>query len=238
MSRPILIAPSILSADFGRLGEEIRAITAAGADYIHVDIMDGHFVPNLTYGPMIVEVVRRSTHLPLDVHLMISNADAYLDDYSSAGADIIGVHAEACPHLHRTVQRIRELGKKACVVINPATPVGVVAHVLDMLTMVLVMSVNPGFGGQAFIPAVLPKFAELREMASAASLEVDIEVDGGVKVDNVDVVVGAGANVIVSGSGIFRTPDYAATIAAMRARAAAATSPAPAASLSTGRRAP
>jgi ribulose-phosphate 3-epimerase len=238
MSRPILIAPSILSADFGRLGEEIRAITAAGADYIHVDIMDGHFVPNLTYGPMIVEVVRGNTHLPLDVHLMISNADAYLDDYSSAGADIIGVHAEACPHLHRTVQRIRELGKKACVVINPATPVGVVAHVLDMLTMVLVMSVNPGFGGQAFIPAVLPKFAELREMASAANLEVDIEVDGGVKVDNVDVVVGAGANVIVSGSGIFRTPDYAATIAAMRARAEAATSPAAAASLSTGRRAP
>ena len=196
--------------------------------------MDGHFVPNLTYGPMIVEVVRKNTHLPLDVHLMISNADAYLDDYSSAGADILGVHAEASPHLHRSVQRIRELGKKACVVINPATPVGVVAHVLDMLTMVLVMSVNPGFGGQEFIPAVLPKFRELRDLARTANPELDIEVDGGVKVDNVDRVASAGANVIVSGSGIFRTPDYAATIAAMRARAAAAADATP---LSTGRRA-
>ena len=146
--RPLVIAPSILSADFGRLGEEIRAITEAGADYIHVDVMDGHFVPNLTIGPMIVEVARRHTSLPLDVHLMISNADSYLADYAHAGADVIAVHAEACTHLHRTVQRIRQLGKKPCVVLNPATPLDAVDYVLGELAMVLVMSVNPGFGGQ------------------------------------------------------------------------------------------
>jgi ribulose-phosphate 3-epimerase len=224
VARPILIAPSILSCDFGRLGEEIRAISAAGADYIHVDVMDGHFVPNLTIGPMIIEAVRKHTSVPLDVHLMISNAERYLDDYAAAGADLIGVHAEACIHLHRTVERIRELGKKPCVVLNPATPIDAVTHVLDMVAMVLVMSVNPGFGGQKLIPATLAKMTALRDEIAARGLEVDVEVDGGVKVDNVDVVTAAGANVIVSGSGVFRTPDYAATIAAMRARAAAGVS--------------
>ena len=222
MPRPIRIAPSILSADFGRLGEEIRAITAAGADLIHVDVMDGHFVPNLTIGPMIVEVVRKSTSVPLDVHLMISNADAFLDDYAAAGADILAVHAEACTHLHRTVQRIRDLGKQACVVLNPATPIDAVEHVLDMLSMVLVMSVNPGFGGQKLIPGALPKLTELRRRIDAAGLDVSLEIDGGVKVDNVDRAAAAGADVIVSGSGIFQTKDYAATIAALRERATAA----------------
>jgi ribulose-phosphate 3-epimerase len=220
--RPLAIAPSILSADFGRLGDEIRAITAAGADLIHVDVMDGHFVPNLTIGPMIVEVARRHTSLPLDVHLMITNADSYLDEYAGAGADIIAVHAEACTHLHRTVQRIRQLGKKPCVVLNPATPLDAVTYVLDDLAMVLVMSVNPGFGGQKFIDAVLPKITALRELADQRGLELDIEVDGGIKVDNVARAVAAGANVIVSGSGIFGTPDYRATIAAMRSHARAA----------------
>ena len=220
--RPLAIAPSILSADFGRLGEEIRAITAAGADLIHVDVMDGHFVPNLTIGPMIVEVARRHTTLPLDVHLMITNADSFLDEYAAAGADIIAVHAEACTHLHRTVQRIRQLGKKPCVVLNPATPLDAVTYVLDDLAMVLVMSVNPGFGGQKFIDAVLPKITALRELADQRGLALDIEVDGGIKVDNVAHAVAAGANVIVSGSGIFGTPDYKATIAAMREKARAA----------------
>jgi ribulose-phosphate 3-epimerase len=222
MARPIRIAPSILSADFGRLGEEIRAISAAGADLIHVDVMDGHFVPNLTFGPMIVEVVRRYTELPLDVHLMITNAETTLDDYAAAGANILAVHAEACTHLHRTVQRIRDLGMVPCVVLNPATPIESVIHVLDLIGMVLVMSVNPGFGGQGFIPSVLPKLTALRDLIAERGLDVDLEIDGGIKVDNADRAAAAGANVIVSGSGIFRTADYAATIAAMRDRAAAA----------------
>ena len=219
MSRPFRIAPSILSADFARLGEEVRAIDAAGADYIHVDVMDGHFVPNLTIGPLVVEAVRRVTSKPLDVHLMIENADRYLGDFAAAGADILGVHVEACPHLHRTLQAIRDLGKQACVVLNPATPAGSVRHVLDLVSMVLVMSVNPGFGGQSFIAQALPKITELRRMIDERGLDVDIEVDGGIKVDNVDRVVAAGANVIVSGSGIFGTGDYATAIQAMRERA-------------------
>lgn len=222
MARPIRIAPSILSADFGRLAAEIEAVTDAGADYIHVDVMDGHYVPNLTIGPMVVEVVRRATALPLDVHLMITNADDYLERYAEAGADIIGVHAEASPHLHRSVQRIRDLGKRACVVLNPATPLDPLRYVLGELDQVLLMTVNPGFGGQSFIDAVVPKIRALATEIAERELDVDVEVDGGIKVDNVDVAVAAGANVIVSGSGIFKTADYAATIRRMRERAEAA----------------
>jgi ribulose-phosphate 3-epimerase len=184
--------------------------------------MDGHFVPNLTIGPIVVEAVRKATDKPLDVHLMIDNADAYIESYARAGADIIGVHAEACPHLHRTVQAIKLEGKKASVTLNPATPIDAVEYVLDELSQVLIMSVNPGFGGQSFIDAVLPKIEKLRERIVSRGLEVDIEVDGGVKVDNVDRVAAAGANVFVSGSGIFKTDDYGKTIAAMRKRAQAA----------------
>jgi len=215
----MLIAPSILSADFGRLADEVRAIERGGADYVHVDVMDGHFVPNLTIGPLVVAAVRKVTSLPLDVHLMIANADAYLSDYAAAGADILTVHAEACTHLHRTVQAIRGLGKKAGVALNPATPIDAVQYVADELAMVLVMSVNPGFGGQKFINQVVPKIRALRALSDERGLDLDIEVDGGIKVDNVDIVAEAGANVIVSGSGIFKAEDYGQTIAAMRTAA-------------------
>ena len=213
------IAPSILSADFGRLGEEVAAI--ASADYVHVDVMDGHFVPNLTIGPVVVEAVRRATRLPLDVHLMIEDAERWVAAYAHAGADLIGVHVEACPHLHRTLHQIRELGKRPCVVLNPATPLEAIEWVLADVDQVLIMSVNPGFGGQQFIASALDKIRLLREMIRERGLAVDIEVDGGVKLDNVAAVVEAGADVIVSGSGIFGTKDYAATIAAMRAHGAA-----------------
>jgi ribulose-phosphate 3-epimerase len=218
----IAIAPSILSADFARLGEEVRAVDQAGADYIHVDVMDGHFVPNLTIGPMVVAALRRVTDKPLDVHLMIENADRYIPAFAAAGADIIGVHVEACPHLHRTVQSIIAAGKKACVVLNPATPLYNLDYVLEQLSMVLIMSVNPGFGGQEFIAEILPKIRALRALINERGLNVDIEVDGGIKTDNVHRVAEAGANVLVSGSGIFGTGDYAATMAEMRARAQAA----------------
>jgi ribulose-phosphate 3-epimerase len=219
---PIRIAPSILSADFGRLAAEVQAIGAAGAEYVHVDVMDGHFVPNITIGPLVVEAVRAATDKVLDVHLMIADCDRYIPDFAKAGADILGVHAEAAPHLHRSIQSINNLGKKACVVLNPATPLACLEYVLPDLAMVLLMSVNPGFGGQKFIDAVLPKITALRRMIDERGLTVDIEVDGGIKLDNVEAVVAAGANVLVSGSGIFQTPDYAKTIAAMRARAEAA----------------
>ena len=220
---PIRIAPSILSADFGRLAEDIRAVERAGADYIHVDIMDGHFVPNMTIGPMVVEAVRKATSLPLDVHLMIEQPDRWIADYAKAGADLIGVHVEACTHLHRTLGAIRELGKRAVAVLNPATPLETLRWVLADVDMVLLMSVNPGFGGQAFIPAVLDKITALRRMLDdAGRAAVDIEVDGGVKLDNVGAIAAAGANVLVAGSAVFATPDYAATIAALRSRASAA----------------
>ncbi|MBX3160769.1 MAG: ribulose-phosphate 3-epimerase [Deltaproteobacteria bacterium] len=220
MRPPVRIAPSILSADFGRLAEEVQAIGTA--DYVHVDVMDGHFVPNLTIGPVVIEAVRRATKLPLDVHLMIEDAERWVGAYAAAGADLIGVHVEACPHLHRTIQQIRDLGKKAFVVLNPATPAELIDYVLPELAQVLVMSVNPGFGGQKFIPSALDKIRWLRRRIDERGLDVEIEVDGGIKVDNVADVCAAGANVIVSGSGVFGTPDYAATIAELRRRGEAA----------------
>jgi ribulose-phosphate 3-epimerase len=214
-----LIAPSILSADFGRLAEEVRAVSAAGADLIHVDVMDGHFVPNLTIGPPVVRAIKKATTVPLDVHLMIEEPDRWVGEYAAAGADIISVHAEAAPHLHRTLQAIRAAGKKAAVALNPGTGLDALRYVLDLVDMVLIMSVNPGFGGQSFIPQVLAKITDLRAEADRRGLPLDIEVDGGIKVENVDIVARAGANVFVSGSGIFEGADYAGRIARMRERA-------------------
>ncbi len=215
----IKIAPSILSADFSRLGEEIVAIDVAGADYIHVDVMDGHFVPNITIGPLVVDAVRKVTKKPLDVHLMIENPDRYIADFAKAGADIIVVHQETVSHLHRTIQMIKALGKKAGVSINPGTPVNTLEAILDDLDLVLVMTVNPGFGGQSFIDACLPKIMALRKMIDARGLKVELEVDGGVKVDNIGKVAAAGADVFVAGSAVFNAPDYRQTIAALRENA-------------------
>ncbi len=216
----VKIAPSILSADFGRLAEEVKAI--GSADYVHVDVMDGHFVPNLTIGPIVIEAVKRATNLPLDVHLMIEDAERWISAYAKAGADLIGVHAEASPHLHRTLGQIKDLGKKPCVVLNPATPLEAIEYVLGDVAQVLIMSVNPGFGGQKFIPSALVKIAKLRRMIDDRGLTVDIEVDGGINLDNIAEVCAAGANVIVSGSGVYGTKDYAATIAELRKRGEAA----------------
>ena len=219
---PIRISPSILSADFGRLAAEVAAI--GSADYVHVDVMDGHFVPNLTIGPVVIEAVKRATQLPLDVHLMIEDAERWVEAYANAGADIIGVHVEGNMHLHRTIGQIRDLGKRPCVVLNPATPPEAIEYVLCDVAQVLVMSVNPGFGGQRFIPGALDKIRRLRQMIDARGLAVEIEVDGGIKLDNVAEVCAAGANVIVSGSGVFGTESYAATIAELRRRGEAARS--------------
>ncbi|HEY6008854.1 MAG TPA: ribulose-phosphate 3-epimerase [Geobacteraceae bacterium] len=210
------IAPSILSADFARLGEEVRAVAAAGADYIHVDVMDGHFVPNITIGPLVVDAVRQVTDLPLDVHLMIEAPDRYIADFATAGADIIVVHAEATCHLHRTVQLIKSLGKKAGVSLNPATPLNVLDYILDDLDLVLLMTVNPGFGGQSFIDACLPKIHALRGMLDKRGLETELEVDGGVKTGNIERISHAGADVFVAGSAVFGSSDYAATIAELK----------------------
>jgi len=213
------IAPSILSADFCRLGEEIKAVEAAGADYIHVDVMDGHFVPNITIGPLIVEAVRKITRLPLDVHLMIENPDRYIPDFAAAGADIIVVHAEASFHLHRSIQLIKSLGKKAGVSLNPATPLNFLEYVLADLDLVLLMTVNPGFGGQSFIEEALPKIKALRAMLDKRGLEAELEVDGGVKVDNIARISHAGADVFVAGSAVFGSSDYVATIKALKSQA-------------------
>ncbi|MEO7786530.1 MAG: ribulose-phosphate 3-epimerase [Sphingomicrobium sp.] len=213
-----IIAPSILSADFARLGEEIRAIDAAGADWIHVDVMDGHFVPNLTIGPMVVKALRSHSAKPFDVHLMIMPVDPMLDAFAEAGADIITVHQEAGPHLHRTIQRIKALGKKAGVSLNPATPAKTLDYILEEIDLVLVMSVNPGFGGQKFISSQLRKIEAIAKQVAMKGLDVTIEVDGGVDVTNVGQVIDAGATAIVAGTAAFRGgPDhYAANIAALR----------------------
>jgi ribulose-phosphate 3-epimerase len=220
MSAPVRIAPSILSADFGRLADEVRAAEAAGADSIHVDVMDGRFVPNITVGPLVVRAVCAATRLPVDVHLMIVEPERYVPEFAEAGADVISVHIEASPHLHRTVQLIRSLGKRASVAVNPHTPIDGLDVVLPDLAMVLLMTVNPGFGGQAFIEAVVPKIRALRAEVQRRGLGTDIEVDGGIAHDTAGVVVGAGANVLVAGSAVFHTPDYRAAIQALRDGAA------------------
>ncbi|MBT8339819.1 MAG: ribulose-phosphate 3-epimerase [Desulfatitalea sp.] len=212
-----LIAPSILSADFARLGEDIRDVAAAGADWIHVDVMDGRFVPNITMGPIVVEAVRRSTALPVDVHLMIAAPDRYISQFAAAGSDFLCVQAEACTHLHRTVHQIKEHGVKAGVAINPATPLSALDYVLVDLDLVLVMSVNPGFGGQTFIPNSLDKIRRLRESIEQAGLDVLIQVDGGVNAETVDAIVKAGADVLVAGSAVFGSNDYRAAISRLKA---------------------
>jgi ribulose-phosphate 3-epimerase len=213
------IAPSILSADFSRLGDEVRAVESAGADYIHVDVMDGRFVPNITIGPLVVEAVRKVTKLPLDVHLMIADPDLYIPDFAKAGSDIIVFHAEATNHLHRTVQLIKSFGKKAGVSLNPATPLNCLEYILEELDLVLLMTVNPGFGGQSFIEACIPKIHALRGMLDKRGLETELEVDGGVKIDNIARISHAGADVFVAGSAVFGSDDYVATIAEMKRQA-------------------
>ena len=210
------ISPSILSADFSRLGEEVKRVEDAGADWIHIDVMDGHFVPNITVGPFILEAVRRVTSLPLDVHLMIERPDQYINEFSDAGADIITVHVEVCPHLHRTIQAIKEKGKKAGVSLNPATPLVLVEDILNDIDLLLIMSVNPGFGGQKFIISVLDKIKRARQMIDKAGSKAYIEIDGGVKLDNIGDISFAGADIFVSGSGVFGTKDYKRTIEEMK----------------------
>lgn len=217
MAKTVKVAPSILSADFGRLADEVRAIEQAGADYVHVDVMDGRFVPNLTIGPLVVEAVKKATSLPLDVHLMIVEPEKYIADFAKAGANLITVHQEACPHLHRTLQQIRAAGAKPSVVLNPSTPLVTLEEVLGEVDQVLLMSVNPGFGGQTFIDATVDKVKRLRAMLDARGLQrVDIEVDGGINADTAKRVVAAGATVLVAGNAVFKAPDYAKAISSLR----------------------
>ncbi|BFU95141.1 MAG: D-ribulose-5-phosphate 3-epimerase [Nitrospira sp.] len=217
MTRPARIAPSILSADFARLADEVAAVERGGADFLHVDVMDGHFVPNLTIGPPIVESLKKVTKLPLDVHLMITNPDAFIPEFAAAGADYLTVHVEACPHLHRTVQLIKEHRVKAGVTLNPATSLHTLDEILPDVDLVLIMSVNPGFGGQKFIDSCLQKVANARHMLDQVRSQALLEVDGGIKVDNAGRILAAGAEVLVAGSAVFSSPDYGATIAALRA---------------------
>ncbi|MEH7435956.1 ribulose-phosphate 3-epimerase [Neobacillus drentensis] len=212
----VKIAPSILSADFSKLGEEVLAVEKGGADYIHIDVMDGHFVPNITIGPLIVEAIRPVTKLPLDVHLMIENPDQYIEAFAKAGADYITVHVEACRHLHRTIQSIKSFGIKAGVVLNPATPVETIQHVIGDIDMVLLMSVNPGFGGQNFIPEVLPKIKKVKALAEQKGVDIEIEIDGGVNPETAKDCIEAGATVLVAGSAVYNQPDYAKAISLIR----------------------
>lgn len=212
----LMIAPSILSADFTKLGEEINAVIDAGADVVHVDVMDGHFVPNITIGPLIVKAARQATDAPLDVHLMISEPDKYIDEFAKAGADWISVHVETCPHLHRTVTRIKELGKKAGVVLNPSTSLSTLDYILEEVDFVMLMSVNPGFGGQSFIESSLEKVRRLKKMIDERGLNVGIEIDGGVSPETIERISGAGVNIFVAGSAIYGCDEYSGVISELK----------------------